>query len=138
MAAAAQKAEEEGQECFQCGELDIQWDGSHGSTNLGEPCSIRQMVLNDSYPPVTRCPKERPYCMTTAQKLYGVDRVKIFKTCQSYSVCDAYWWHMSSDRTPCYTPGQINYVNSMTCHVCCVGDQCNTDVVPPENTIWRP
>eukprot|EP00931_Biecheleriopsis_adriatica_P031193 TRINITY_DN18320_c0_g1_i1.p1 TRINITY_DN18320_c0_g1~~TRINITY_DN18320_c0_g1_i1.p1 ORF type:complete len:308 (-),score=51.86 TRINITY_DN18320_c0_g1_i1:55-978(-) len=138
MAAAAQKAEEEGQECFQCGELEAQWDGSQGSAKPGEPCNEDQMYFNDSYPPVTRCPKERPYCMTTAHKLPGVDQVNIFKTCQSYSVCDAFWWQMSSDRPTCYTPGQIDWVHSMMCHVCCVGDQCNTDVVPPENTIWRP
>jgi len=91
-----------------------------------------ELVLADQ----TQCPDSMPYCMNDiVQEFTEYKRVS---RCVGEAECDSLWYQATSDEPLCLHYNPSNGEDNLTCHLCCYGDMCNTDSVPPVDTLYRP
>merc|ERR1711971_523027 len=107
-------------QCHQCGDV---------ANNI--PCDLRTIYLGNLVP----CPAGKNYCMTDVY-IDGQGSSELYKRCVSLDVCKQEWLDQTSDVDACVSfDGAPNSMNTV-CHYCCVGDGCNGNVVPSNNTFY--
>ncbi len=107
--------------CLVCGDL-----------NQDVPCNDMELVIAQT----ERCPSDRPYCMSDI--IQKADVVDQYRRCVNEPDCNSLWYQATSDEPLCLNFDPSNGEDSLVCHLCCWGDRCNVDIVPPKNTLYRP
>ena len=103
-----------------------------GDESTTTPCNDLDLVLGVTQ----KCPDAQPYCMNDVIQR-GRD-IKEYRRCVNQPTCDALWYRASSDDPLCLPFDPNSREDSLTCHLCCYGDNCNMDTNPPDNTLYRP
>ncbi|XP_067660957.1 hepatitis A virus cellular receptor 1-like [Haliotis asinina] len=101
---------------------------------LCQVCSSFACFVSHDY---RKCDYPTKYCYTNI-KVSSSGQVAMTKTCASKQTCEKLWWEQTSDREECvnlhqHLQDQIDF----SCDYCCTTDRCNTDDVPPTNTLYR-
>lgn len=113
-----------GSQCLVCGDL-----------HKGVPCNDMEMVIAE----MSQCPDTEPYCMNDIVQNENADPVVAqYKRCVDEATCDSLWYQATSDEPLCLHFDPSNGEHDLTCHLCCWGDACNVDTVPPVDTLYRP
>ncbi|AUB83928.1 PKD domain-containing protein [Candidatus Thiodictyon syntrophicum] len=113
-----------GKPCVVCGDLNKQI-----------ACNDMELVIAD----LTQCPDATPYCMNDIVQNASLDpAVAQYKRCVDEVECDSLWYQATSDEPLCLNFDPANGEDTLICHLCCWGDACNVDTVPPVETLYRP
>jgi len=113
-----------GKPCLVCGDLNKQI-----------ACNDMELVIAD----LTQCPDATPYCMNDIVQNASLDpAVAQYKRCVDEVECDSLWYQATSDEPLCLNFDPANGEDTLICHLCCWGDACNVDTVPPVETLYRP
>lgn len=110
-----------GSQCLTCGNLDQK-----------VPCTDLDLVLGGTH----ACPDSQPYCMNDIIKIG--DQVLEFRRCIDELSCDNLWYQSTSDNPLCLNFDPAASSGDLACHLCCYGDGCNFDTIPPRDTLYRP
>ena len=119
----------------------------HGATRPGKPCLVcgdlnKSIACNDMelvIAELTQCPDATPYCMNDIVQNASLDPpVAQYKRCVDEAECDSLWYQATSDEPLCLNFDPANGEDTLICHLCCWGDACNVDTVPPVDTLYRP
>ncbi|XP_025083533.1 macrophage mannose receptor 1-like [Pomacea canaliculata] len=110
-----------GSVCQQCGDLD-------SST----PCSDEELFMATT----SKCDDATPYCINDIFQNDG--QAVFYKRCVNTELCTQLWYVESSDRVQCIQYDPVVYTEDLVCHLCCYGDTCNGNIVPPAETLFIP
>ena len=58
--------------------------------------------------------------------------------CVTTETCANEWYLRTSDKPICLAFDPMGVPPDLSCHYCCVGNGCNTGLVPDYNVLWRP
>ncbi|KAK7480819.1 hypothetical protein BaRGS_00027905, partial [Batillaria attramentaria] len=103
-----------------------------GDKANGIPCTD----LEKAFAPFSKCPEDKPYCMNDIYHSDGL--VDVYERCVSRDTCNKEWFVQSSTKAQCAQYDHTVFTDGLECHLCCYGDSCNDDLVPPNNTWFRP
>ncbi|XP_025092657.1 uncharacterized protein LOC112563122 [Pomacea canaliculata] len=107
--------------CSQCGNLD------------GDlPCTDEEIFEADS----SQCHDDTPYCMNDIIQTNG--QMRMYKRCVNETICNSEWYMESSDKQQCTQFDPSIYKDDLVCHLCCYGDDCNANNVPPAEKLYKP
>jgi hypothetical protein len=111
-------------ECYTCGDYD---------SDPKRACSRIEIVTRHK----EVCPAAKPYCMNDIFQAAG-ESPKLYKRCVDEAECKELWFMQSSDKVACFQYDSSTFRDDLVCHLCCFGDQCNANALPPNNTLYAP
>ncbi|XP_048245917.1 integumentary mucin C.1-like isoform X2 [Haliotis rufescens] len=103
-----------------------------GNYSTFDPCTLAELTLGVPQP----CPSGQ-YCMTDLFTMLDGSE-KVFKRCVNHRMCLRKWYAETSDISVCTDFKRSNNVLDLTCHFCCVGDNCNTKIIPETHVLFKP
>ncbi|KAK3087579.1 hypothetical protein FSP39_007774 [Pinctada imbricata] len=105
--------------CQQCGDI-----------NSRTPCQYQDVFLGKPTP----C-RSGQYCQTDIRTENNSNK-EIYKRCVDEKTCIRDWLMQSSDKEYCVRYGQVSKTDTYVCSFCCVGDDCNTGLLPKNSTLY--
>lgn len=100
---------------------------------LNPPCSRIEIVTRHE----ERCPDEKPYCMNDIYQQSG-QSPNLWKRCVNEATCHQLWFMESSDKVACFQYDSSTFRDDLVCHLCCYGERCNANALPPVEKLYQP
>ncbi|KAL3852042.1 hypothetical protein ACJMK2_015731, partial [Sinanodonta woodiana] len=83
----------------------------------------------------TVCPE--PYCINVLRNPDTGQRL-LMRKCGTLNECKRDWWDKTSDRVVCTSfNGNFIYTDAFECTYCCTTPNCNEDIHPAANTLYK-
>ncbi|MCU0934722.1 MAG: IPTL-CTERM sorting domain-containing protein [Gammaproteobacteria bacterium] len=100
---------------------------------VNPPCSRIEIVTRHE----ERCPDEKPYCMNDIYQQSG-QPPNLWKRCVNEATCHQLWFMESSDKVACFQYDSSTFRDDLVCHLCCYGERCNANALPPTELLYAP
>lgn len=111
----------------------VQWGVVETVPTDAQQCSRLELVTGHQ----ETCPDAQPYCMNDIYQPSG-EAPRLFKRCVNEATCYELWYIQSSDKVVCFQYDASTFRDDIVCHLCCYGELCNLNALPPRELLYQP